>query len=465
MIRTLSSLLLLLCLLLVACPGADDDDLPAGLEGRCGLDETGPAVDLAITEASDLVVEEQTTSAQNTVDIEFASPPALPALGGVRVGSCGEMGLAALLPDVGQLVYADLDSGGVTVLADPATSRPGLLFDDTCAPLVLVTEGATVVEHWREGQTWSARTALDGATMGVNGSLTLTAIDPAHDGSLHLLALAPTGDGLALLHASRSAAAGSDWSAELLDPPDASRVWDYAVDGQGGLHAVFERSDFPCDPCDVALRHAVLQGGGGWQESMVEEGMWGPPHDEMSVDASLTIDGQDRPVIAASFRTRAVTGSLQSQALRVYALRDGEFCAEQPLTESDGYAGSDGTDFTGALPTVAVDADGRLHVLFTDVAAWHGSNGWSNTITGQLRYALRAGTGWQSATIRSQDGPTVTPQPLSGVAAPSLAVSPGGDAAAVGLASWSWDTDSIYNDTSVPLDITTELLGLQTAAR
>jgi hypothetical protein len=450
-------------LLLTACPVMDDDDSvdddDDGVGDRCDLGETGPdtAFSPVVTDTSEL--ETWSTQQQNTVGIDSTAAYGPHPRGGARIGPCGEVGLAAVLREnaPNRLVYHNLTTGSVDDLGAASWASPGLVFDDDCSPLVLLGDGTSVVEQRRVGPDWSSRTAFDVALMGLSGSVDLVSVDPGGDGLLHVLAHVWEGDDIRLLHASRSSAAGVDWTTELLDSPPAVTVWDYAVDGLGRIHAVYERGDFPCDPCDVALRYASLEGGGGWQETVVEEGLWGPPHDEMAVDASLAVDSQDRPVIAASFRRRAVTGSMQSQALRVYAERDGELCAEQPVAENDG--------FTGALPALVVDDDDRIHVLFADLAAWHGSNGWSNTITGQLRYSVRSGSSWTTATLLQQSGPDTTPQPLVGVTAPSLAVAGDGSQAVIGATTWSWQTDSIYNDTEVPLDLDSSARLIDTISR
>jgi len=461
---------ILLTLTLAGCPAADDDDIIPGdevsVDGRCTLGETGPALELEVAETGSAILEETSQQAQNTSEIDAAAATGSHVLGAIRIGPCGEVGMAASLRGNSphQLAYLDLGSGVVTDLGT-SYARPGLLFDDACAPLVLTPYMTEIVEHRRDGDDWTSRTAFDVLDLGIGDDVSLAAVDRDPGGGLHVLAHAWADGGMVLVHGSRPAAAGSDWTAEQVPMPDATDVWDFAADAAGRLHTVYRQMDTPCDPCDVSLRYAVLQGGGGWQEEVVEEGLWGPPHDELATDATLAIDDQDEPVIAASFATRAVTGSVQSQALRVYARRGGELCVEQPVTQSDGYTGSDGTDFTGALPALELDDEGRLHILFADLAAWHDGTGRSNSITGQLRYALRAGQGWQVATPLVQAGPSASPQPLRGMTAPTLAVSADGALAAAASATWSWDTDSIHNDDQVPLDITSSLRSLATEAR
>lgn len=457
-----------LILALAGCPEGDDDDSTldgSSLEGRCDLGTTGPEASVVPSLGASAMLASVSTAAQNTMDIENASPLGTERLGSIRIGPCGEIGVAGI--DAAQapaaLFYRDLSSATSDLLGPASGQRPGLLFDDDCSPLVLATSGSTVVEHRRDGGGWLSGVAFDAAPLGVDGGIWLFSVDPGRDGLLHLLALGTSGGGAILVYGSRSPAAGSPWSAEIVPAPPAASVFDLAVDSQGRIHAVYDTMEFPCDPCDVALRHAVLLAS-GWEETIVEEGLWGPPHDELSVDPSLAIGPQDRPVIAASFMTRAVTGSVQSQSLRVYAEGDGEFCAEEAVVSSDGYAGSDGGQFSGSTPSLGVDDSGRLHVLFADLAAWH-AQGYSNTVTGQIRYALRSGSAWQVETLLSQPGQTEQPDPLEGVVLPSLAISPDGDSAAAAWTAWTWSTDSIYNDSAVPLDVETTLAALQGTGR
>jgi hypothetical protein len=449
---TLMGLVLLLA-------GCDDDGGSETIPGACDLGGTGQGGDLAVSaRGAPIELERLETQAMNTMQLDSESSLGPHRLGGLRWGAC-ESGGAAFVQRGGgspQLAYLDASAATVEVVAPWSSgSGPSLFFEPDCTPVVIAASSGVYREFRRDGAAWIETIIFDPAvdlpTEGL-GQPSPVAADLGRDGRWHLFAHAGMGDDLRLVHGSRGAAAGSGWEFEALPGPEATDIYDYAVDGSGAVHVVYSSTPRPCDPCDVTLYHAELGASGAWARDVVQQGVWGPPYDEFCTDAALTIDSDDRPVVAAQFQRRVETGSLVSAALRVYVRRGAEFCGEVVASESDGYAGSDGSDFTGSIPAVEVDGSGRIHVLFADLSAWHDSHG-SNTISGQVRYAVRAGNGWQTFPLVEQPGQTQSPDPLVGVGRLGLALTASGDNAIFAASEWEWSTGSIYNSSEFPLEV------------
>jgi len=410
---------------------------------------------------------EETGTAQNQVEESFSPLPSS-AAGFMARGPCGTVGLL-LRDDDGRkkgLVYVDVTTTpGAPEFVDTEASfsqhRASMLFDGDCTPLVVrATKEDGYIEYSRGETDWNKKV--------VGGLTDLPGGDPttvkhrdawtALDGTLHVLADVKVSDAWQVAHGSRTADAAGSWVFDAFDPPADVDVLMYRVAVDGTAHVLYGKTDFPCDPCDMGLYYGRLDPGGAWTEELVQGSKWGEPDDEFAQDPSLILDGFNEPVVAATYVTRAITGSLKSAALRVYGRDGGEWCHEVVATQVDGYQGQDGTGFTGAQPHIALDGTGRPHVVFSDIAAWHDGNGWSNTVKGQLRYAVRSGTMWTIATLFTQPGRTDSPKPLHGFDHPFVAPSSDGTGVhAVGVER-VWDTDSIYNDQAVPLTLRATVL-------
>lgn len=410
---------------------------------------------------------EETGTAQNQAEESFSPLPST-AAGFMARGPCGTVGLLARDHDGGKkgLVYVDItDTPGTPETVDGELSfqqhRASLVFDQDCAPLALIaTDGDGYIEYARGGTDWTKKV--------VGGVADALGEDPswvthrdawtAQDGTLHVLADAKVSDVSKVVHGNRPAAAGSAWTFQAFEPPSAVDVFKYRVATDGTAHVLYGKTEFPCDPCDMGLYYGRMAPGGAWTEELVQDSKWGEPDDEFARDPSMVLDGSGEPVVAATFQTRVITGSLKSSALRVYGRDGGAWCHEVVATQVDGYQGQDGTAFTGAQPHLALDDTGRPHVVFSDVSAWHDGNGWSNTVTGQVRYAIRTGSTWTVATLFKQPGRTDSPNPLNGFDGPRVLPSPGGTGVHVAGVERVWETDSIYNDQPVPLTLRATVL-------
>lgn len=444
-------------------PEAGDGDSDADDDGEA----SAGACDFAPPPAATVSVlgppttfETVTGAAMNSPALDSLSPLPHPRFGALRAGPCGTVGLAYRRTVGGEqaLAYVELDDGSTHAPGAPQTVAAGdpglvlsLFFEDDCSPVILQAVGDEWREHRSDGTTWTATDAgLDLAALTGSTGMMPTAAGVGRDGRWHLFAHTGVGGAGRLIHGSRAAAAGGSWEWEALPLPEATEVYAYAVDAAGAIHALYRQQEVPCDPCDVNLYHGRLPPGGTWTRATAQAGVWGPPLDEFVDEAALDIDADDRPIFAGHFVRRVETGSLQSAELRVWLGEGDGFCAEVVAQANDGYAGEDGTRFTGAEPFLALDDAGRAHVLFLDQSVWHDGSGWANEFRGQIRHAQRGTAGWTVTRLADQPGRTESPRPLIGYGQMQFAVSPDGSRFVAVAVERTWDTDSIYNSSDVP---------------
>jgi hypothetical protein len=407
-------------------------------------------------------VAEASGTAMNQLD-DQGSPLPAESRGALRRGPCGKAGIVfAAVPAGGKgarFHYLDVtgDQGAAEVVdPDAAAERHGahLFFDAACSPIVVRADvAAGLVEHARGAAGgWTSKPAGDVASAfggKVSGLALLDgSVDP--DGTIRIVASATAGGASRRVRGNRAAAAGSAWEFAAFDPPSQGEVSAWRADATGAVHAVFTKTVFPCDPCDMGMYYGRLPAGqAAWTVETVQASKWGDPDDQFATDPSLAVLPTGEPVVAASFVHRAITGSLTSSELRVYGRDGGAWCHETVATESDGYAGQDGKQFTGATPRLVLDGSARIHVAFGDLAQWHDGNNYSNGVQGQIRYAVRTGTGWTVATLFEQPGRIESPKPLVGLERPLLAVAADGAQVWAAGQAREWDTDSIYNPAAV----------------
>jgi hypothetical protein len=451
----------------VVPPDGADGDADADGDGEVtpGSCEFGtPPAATPVTEGAPATFETVAGAAMNTMELDTLSPVPPAALGALRAGPCGVVGLAyrRTVGSDTELAYVELDDGSTRAPGAPATvaaGEPGLgltlFYEDDCSPVILQVDGAEWLEHTTDGTVWTAGdTGLDLAALTGASWLQQPAAVVGRDARWHLFAQAGAGASARLVHGARAATSGSGWSWEALPMPEATEVDAYAVDSGGGIHVLYRNQVFPCDPsCDVNLYHGRLPVGGTWSRETAQAGIWGPPLDEFVDESSLAIDEAGRPVFAGHFVRRVETGSLQSAELRAWVGGGDGFCGEPAVLANDGYAGEDGTRFTGAEPFVVQDGAGRTFVLFLDQSVWHDGSGYANEIRGQLRLAVRSAGGWSTTRLVDQPGRTESPNPLVGYGQAQLALSPDGTRFVAVAVERTWETDSIYNTSEVPLTL------------
>ncbi|MFH1434592.1 MAG: hypothetical protein ABIJ56_02635 [Pseudomonadota bacterium] len=446
-------------LVVAGCGGGGDEAEPPG---GCEFPDSGMSGAVTVTPGSPVTFEEVEGEAQNTMDFEYDGQLAPAVIGALRYGPCGDAGLLLRVGD--QLVFVDPASGGTPQVVDDngdAYRSASLFFDADCEPLVIRSASSEgYMEYTRDGaDSWDVTIVLDDISSIIGSdpsSLSQVASDVGADGRLYVFSQAGWGPDSRLIRGGRDAAAGSAWSFEELPMPQAEPdlIFGFWVDGSGATHTVYRETRYPCDPCETDSLHAVLtDGGSSWSATVVQPGLWGDPHDEFLRAASLAFDSAGNPFIAGHFARHVVTGSYKSAELRIYGWKQDAWCAEVVEDATDGYAGSDGSNYTGADPRLVIDGEGYFHVLWRDQSIWH-AGGDENEIRGQLRYAVRSGSTWYKKTLLEQQGQTESANPLFGLTAPLLAVSPDGEEAVAAAVVFSWETDSIYNDMEAPVTYT-----------
>ncbi|MBN1334844.1 MAG: hypothetical protein JXB39_02680 [Deltaproteobacteria bacterium] len=462
MIRPPLPFLLLACWATAGCYLHDEDTSPPedtapeyvpclpvmGVSGEATITPEGPAT---------VAYEFQGWASIVTVDEKSPIPFASERL--LARGACGTVGILARDPsdDELPLLYVDVTQPKpvpeIVAESESALEEAALFYDEDCAPVVIRLNAPDgFLEQVRDPKgTWPEPTELD-VTAGIGGPPTTLGSVEAWtdaDGNMHLAAVATLGANPRIVHGVRAPAAGASWTFEGFEAPPITDIATYRTDANGGLHAVYTITEYPCSPCDVGLYYGYLPLGGVWTETLVEPSVWASPGDEYAYDVSLVVTSTGLPIFAATWLERARTGALSRTQLRVYSVREstGEWCYETVARESDTYQGGRGTAFTGVHPNLVLDATDRPHIVFSDTSLWYDDEARANAIDGQIRYAVRTGDRWTVTTLYAQQGQSESLERLHGLEAPMLAPSADGTHVVVGGVARTWETDSIYNDT------------------
>lgn len=198
------------------------------------------------------------------------------------------------------------------------------------------------------------------------------------------------------------------WNRELIQNYD--MVWtldeyskmltrqDIEVDTNNKIHVVFGEQVGSAS----RLRYAT-NANGNWEiETAVDyasgtcdNGGWYP---------SLCLDKQDQPYISCAYVSRVSTGSAMHSKLLFVKRSDGGWIPEIMADHDDGYYGTDGRNYTGALSHLVFDKNNTPHMIFSDIASSHenGRNYWN---LGNIRHAVRKNNTWEMSTIYSQPLP------------------------------------------------------------
>ncbi|MCB2155366.1 hypothetical protein KQI84_10805 [bacterium] len=325
---------------------------------------------------------------------------------------------------------------------------PMLAYDNANYPHVFVEQGSTWYQMWRINGVWSEQeldfdlTPIYGGPPDRFGSL-MAAIHGL-DGKVHVFFTArqTSSSPYELFQAS----AWDSYSWEIRNLGDyrsaltngeftLDTVFTIIVNHNGEPVLAFSSSEPWGDPNNLPrerLNWAVFNGS-SWYSEVVEQG---PNVDNKPAwDGCIAVDSNNTPHVLGTYTTHATTGSMQSMRL-VYYRRTGtnSWAKETIVTHSDNYNGGDGTDYSGMYPDIWIDGTNRPHVVFADLSSWH----WhciedmpeincNDTEPGQLRYAYRDDGGtWRITKLFSQDGQSVSSNPLNMFKGHTVAVSPSG---------------------------------------
>ena len=434
-----------------------------GGDGGGGSDDMGggPQVTSQVDVIENTAVDEQVGQGRNGPGTSQFDQLDSNRSGYLAQSSCGTVGLLYRDysldedPDSWGLVFFERATDGTTTTevvmsedGSPSGFSWSLLYDADCDPVVVWQDGEGYTEYTRGDDAWEGTEhAIDVAGLfgDDSGWVDHHSAFVGADGALHLFAFCINGESYNVIHGVRGDAgwqfSGSDDvdAAEvdeepLLDVPSdinpaylPDLTWEtyqYAVDASGTVHAVF------------SLNRHLYWGrlaAGAWTGEAVQmrpinesSGLHDWDKDAAGA-ASLALDSSGEPAVAAIFKERVVTGSLRDAELRYYRRTGaGSWTMATVATEADGYVGGDGNKYTGDTPSLVFDGNDHPHIAFNDIASWHNDNGWNETESGQLRYALHNGNNWETHTLFVQPGQTESPNPLQDFIHPSIAVTSDG---------------------------------------
>jgi len=225
-----------------------------------------------------------------------------------------------------------------------------------------------------------------------------------------------------------------------------------AIDSHGIAHVAYTPS---FDETPVAgtpyylpfsqLAYATNQSG-SWATQVV----WQSPDNsgDAGLGESIAIGPGDEVAIASYFVERVSTGSAKYSELLYHTLTPTGWTHEVVASTSDGYAGTDGTDFTGFAPELVFDAQGDPNIVFSDHASSHfadtpGGLVYDHEYNGQIRFAVKQAGSWLLSTIVHQTNPLQEEMSF-----PELALGPNG---AIAFSGFSNDPQ-ILNTTYVLID-------------
>jgi hypothetical protein len=302
-----------------------------------------------------------------------------------------------------------------------------LLYDSGSYPHIFYAfsdNSDQIIYHfYRSGGTaWVNETVIGFANEGGRFIYELSA-DIDKDDAIHLLALKirsnPDSEdfmncyqGAYLYHMTNSS---GNWEKTLIQRCDTlftydmhvktQRRQDIAVDSEGYVHVVFGEqyaTEIGSGPSTMARLYYATNQSSQW---VIEPALtsW-ITTDDSGWWPSLCLDRTGRPAIASTYLARVETKSVRYARL-CYSVRSdsGQWATTIIAEIDDGYFGSDGRNYTGALPHLKFDLNNRPHIIFSDIASSH--NPKNVLSTGQIRYAVFDGFSWEISTIYRQPSP------------------------------------------------------------
>jgi len=185
----------------------------------------------------------------------------------------------------------------------------------------------------------------------------------------------------------------------------AFRRQDMAIDSQGFVHVIFgeERQDLTA--YSSSWLHYATNKTGQW----VIEVALGPnegTRDSAGWYPSLALKSDGQPVVSCAYIGRVWAGSASNGRL-VFLERIGSEKWKMNTIASidDGYYGSDGRRYTGALSHLVFDKKNTPHIVFSDIASSHNEKGINYFNIGSIRYATLEKGEWKILNVYTQPRP------------------------------------------------------------
>jgi hypothetical protein len=332
--------------------------------------------------------------------------------------------------NTGKLIYKTLLPDGIekeeVVTTDRGVDKCVLLFDSDSYPHIFFARSDNSHQeifhlYKKEGKDWLKETVINFANEGGKFIYELSA-DIGKKDSIHLLALktrsnpdsADFMDANLNSHLYYITNSSGNWEKTLIHRYNTlytydmhvktQRRQDIAVDKDGHVHVVFGEQYQP-DPRSVS-NNAILNYATNKSSKWIREIALKPlrPTDDAGWYPSLCLDKSGRPVIASTYVARVQSRSVRYAQL-CYSVRqdNGKWETQVVADKDDGYNGTDGKRYTGALPHLKIDSNNRPHIVFSDIASSH--NPQNVLCTGQIRYAVFNGSSWDISIIYRQQPP------------------------------------------------------------
>jgi len=327
----------------------------------------------------------------------------------------------------GTLIYKMILPDG-SKTAEPVTTgqrleKSVLLYDALAKPHIFVArsnEVDQVIDHYSKNNDdqWQSETIIHFYNEGGKFIYELSA-DNGPDHSFHLLILKTRSDvdsddfmdawiNSYLYHLTNTT---GSWEKELVHNYDMPYTYDMCikssirqdmkVDSDGYVHVAFGvQISGSYDPSRLVY---ATNKSGTWLRETALSNDYGPV-DDAGWFPSLCLDNEGVPYIACIYLNRVLTHSVMySKLLLIKRLGPGVWDSEVVAEYDDGYYGSDGRDYTGALCHLVFDGDNTPHIVFSDIAATHWD--WQRLNVGNIRYGVYQENTWSLTTIYRQPLP------------------------------------------------------------
>ena len=194
---------------------------------------------------------------------------------------------------------------------------------------------------------------------------------------------------------------GTQWSNVSIISDDISQ-WNngmsidpsIAIDKNGKIHVVWDDGTNGAWGADIEIMYASNDGTGWSKATVISDGFNGIYwNNETSASPSIAVDSDGVIHVVWGDGTDGWWGS---DAEIMYVSNSGTGWSNATVI-SDGFNGIYWNNETSQSPSIAVDSDGVIHVVW-----WDGTDGWWGSDY-EIMYVSNSGTGWSNATIISDD--------------------------------------------------------------
>ena len=290
-----------------------------------------------------------------------------------------------------------------------ASAGAALAVDAAGEPHVFIRYYSSNLEHlYRAGSTWTNETVSDlgGVSASQIGSEIIARSDA--EGFIHVVATGwdeSAADTAVICYFNNRSGA---WQAQSTSLRIGGSMWlrdsDFVLDSGGNAHVIMSFQSHPSE--DVTWPGYVYyfsNRGGAWSSELAlqqSHSSW----DSYFPNISLAVSGAGQPALAAWLKYNVMTGSDALSQL-VYCQRNGanSWSSRILADTADNYFGTDGGHFTGIQPEIAIDSQGDIHIVFSDLASSH-IGGYESAWFGQIRYARSTSGAWGITTLYPQSG-------------------------------------------------------------